>query len=142
MSSILDGVLSMSLDVYRQSDRQDPNTGAIKREWMYIKTLPCHAKGVISNSTTARNGDKQIFNNRYVNDQVIQVRTAERLTLREKITNLSDNEGNVIWLELNSPTDTPTVFEVIGTTPITDPFGQTIGYNSTMKRSESQVIGV
>lgn len=142
MFSILDGVLSMSLDVYKQSDRQDPNTGAIKREWMYVKTLPCHAKGVISNSTTARNGDKQIFNNRYVNDQVIQVRTTERLTLREKITNVSDNEGNVIWLELNSPTDTPTVFEVIGTTPITDPFGQTIGYNSTMKRSESQVIGV
>lgn len=142
MFSILDGVLSMSLDVYKQSDRQDPNTGAIKREWMYVKTLPCHAKGVISNSTTARNGDKQIFNNRYVNDQVIQVRTTERLTLREKITNISDNEGNVIWLELNSPTDTPTVFEVIGTTPITDPFGQTIGYNSTMKRSESQVIGV
>lgn len=142
MFSILDGVLSMSLDVYKQIDRQDPNTGAIKREWMYVKTLPCHAKGVISNSTTARNGDKQIFNNRYVNDQVIQVRTTERLTLREKITNVSDNEGNVIWLELNSPTDTPTVFEVIGTTPITDPFGQTIGYNSTMKRSESQVIGV
>ena len=73
---------------------------------------------------------------------MIQVRTSERLTLREKVTNIVDSSGTPIWIELNTPTDTPTVFEVIGTTPITDPFGKAIGYNSTMKRSENQVIGI
>ena len=77
-----------------------------------------------------------------MNDQVIQVRTSERLTMREKVTNIRDANDNVIWSEINFPTETPTVFEVVGTTPITDPFGNVLGYNSSMKRSENQQIGL
>jgi hypothetical protein len=142
MNSIIDSVLSMKLDVYRQLDTQNPDTGAIVKEWIYYKTLDCHAKGVVSNSATTRSSDSQIFNNKYVNDQIIQIRTSERLTIREKVTNIRDAEGNYIWTELNFPSDTPTVFEVIGTTPLTDPFGRVSGYNSAMKRSENQQIGL
>jgi hypothetical protein len=72
---------------------------------------------------------------------MLQVRTAEKITLREKITNIRDLEGNVIWEELNFPTNTPTVYELMGTTPMTDPFGGVVAYNSTVKRSENQTIG-
>ena len=132
--------MSMKLDVYRQVDSQDENTGAITKEWIYYKTMDCHAKGVISNSATTRSSDRQTFTNRYVNEQMVQIRTVERLTHREKISNIRDSKNNVIWVELNYPNDTPTVFEVIGTTPITDPFGNTLGYNTTVKRSENQQI--
>lgn len=132
----------MKLDVYRQLDTQNADTGAIIKEWQYYKTLDCHAKGVVSNSATTRSSDKQLFNNKYVNDQIIQVRTSDRLTIREKITNIRDSEGNYIWTELDFPSDTPTVFEVIGTTPLTDPFGRVAGYNSSLKRSENQQIGL
>ena len=141
MNDLIDSVLSMQLDVYRQTEIQDPDTGAIKREWSYHRTLDCHAKGVISNSATTRSSDKQVFSNKYMNDQIIQVRTSEKLTMREKVTNIRDTAGNVIWAEANFPTETPTVFEVIGTTPVTDPFGIVIAYNSSMKRSENQQIG-
>ena len=141
MFDLIDSVLSMQLDVYRQTEIQDPDTGAIKREWNYHRTLDCHAKGVISNSATTRSSDKQVFSNKYMNDQIIQVRTSEKLTMREKVTNVRDAAGNVIWAEANFPTETPTVFEVIGTTPVTDPFGTVIAYNSSMKRSENQQIG-
>lgn len=141
MYDLIDSVLSMQLDVYRQSEIQDPDTGAIKREWNYHRTVDCHAKGVISNSATTRSSDKQVFGNKYMNDQIIQVRTSEKLTMREKVTNIRDKSGNVIWSEINFPTETPTVFEVIGTTPVTDPFGTVIAYNSSMKRSENQQIG-
>ena len=141
MSSLITAMLPMKLDVYRQSDAQDENTGAIKKEWSFYKTIDCHAKGVITNSATTRSGDKQIFSNKYTNEQMIQVRTIDRLTLREKISNVRNSDNVVIWTELDFPTDTPTVFELVGTTPITDPFGKVIGYNSTLKRSENQVIG-
>jgi hypothetical protein len=141
MIDLIDSILSMNLDVYKQFEIQDPDTGAIVREWSYYKTIPCHAKGVISNSATTRSSDKQVFSNKYMNDQVIQVRTSERLTSREKVTNIKDAQGNAIWQEINYPNETPTVFEVVGTTPITDPFGTVIGYNSSMKRSENQQIG-
>lgn len=142
MQDLIQSVLPMKLDIYKQIDSQNSDTGAIVKEWQYYKTLDCHAKGVISNSATTRSSDKQIFNNKYVNDQIIQVRTEQRITTREKVTNIRDMQGNYIWVELDFPTETPTVFEVMGTTPITDPFGRVIGYNSSMKRSENQQIGL
>lgn len=141
MNSIVDSVLSMNLDVYRQSELQDTDTGALVKEWNYHRTVACHAKGVISNSSATGSGDQQVFSNKYLNDQVIQVRTAKKLTIREKVTNIRDTDGNVIWNEINYPSETPTVFEVMGTTPVTDPFGRVIAYNSSMKRSENQQIG-
>jgi hypothetical protein len=141
MNNLIDSLMSMKLDVYRQIDSQDPNTGAIVKEWIFYKTISCHAKGVISNTATARGSDRQTFDNRYRNEQVVQLRTAERLTAREKITNIRDSENKVIWTEIDYPNDTPTVFEIIGTTPITDPFGKTVGFNSSVKRSENQQIG-
>jgi len=142
MDDLIDSILSMKMDIYRQREEQDSYTGAIKRQWMYYKTIDCHAKGIISNSATTRSSDKQIFDNRYINDQMIQVRSVERITAREKVTNIRNADGVYIWTELNFPTETPTVFEVVGTTPITDPFGRTIGYNSALKRSENQGIGL
>jgi len=141
MTSIVDSVLSMNLDVYRQSEIQDTETGAILKNWNYHRTLSCHAKGIISNTATSGSGNKQVFSNKYMDEQVIQIRTSEKLTAREKVTNIRDAENNVIWQEINYPNDTPTVFEVMGTTPMTDPFGRVIAYSSSLKRSENQQIG-
>jgi hypothetical protein len=131
----------MNLDVYRQYEVQDPDTGAIVKEWNYSRTLACHAKGIISNTSTTGSGNRQTFSNKYVDDQVLQVRTSEKLTAREKVTNIRDSDNNVIWQEINYPTDSPTVFEVMGTTPMTDPFGRVIAYSSSLKRSENQQLG-
>lgn len=132
----------MKMDVYRQTDTQDENTGSISKQWNYYKTLDCHAKGVISNSATTRSSDRQVFSNKYANEQVIQIRTIDRITIREKVTNIRDSKNVPIWTELDFPTETPTVFEVVGTTPIMDPFGKVIGYSSSLKRSENQQIGL
>jgi hypothetical protein len=141
MYDLVDSVMPMFVDVYRQFDSQDPDTGSIKKEWQFDRTVPCSAKGIISNSSSSRTGDKQMMSNKYSNDQILQIRTTEKITLREKITNIRDLEGTVVWEELNFPTNTPTVYELMGTTPMTDPFGAVIGYNSTVKRSENQEIG-
>ena len=37
MNSIVDSILTMKMDVYIQQDTQDPDTGAMKKEWIY----PC-----------------------------------------------------------------------------------------------------
>jgi len=130
------------MDVYRQNDLQDADTGAIVKEWQYYKTVDCSAKGVISNSSSTRTNSIQSFGTKYTNEEILQVRTADRLTFREKITNIRDSKNNPIWVELNYPSDTPTVFEVIGSTPVTDGFGNVISYNSVLKRSENQNIGL
>jgi len=140
--NLVDSVLPLYLDLYVQTDTQDPNTGAIKKEWNYSETVPCSAKGVISNSTSSRNSDTQSLGTKYQNEQMVQIRTSSRLNVRHKITNIRDKNGVVIWTELDYPSDTPTVFEIFGVTPITDPFGTILGYNSVAKRSENQNIGI
>jgi hypothetical protein len=130
----------MKVDVYLQEDYQDQNTGAIKKSWIYSKTIPCFAKGMISNSSS-RSSDSQTLSTKYTDKQTIEIRTQSRLTYRQKIANIRDSAGNVIWFELNYPNDTPTVFEIVSSTPITDPFGTLMAYNSIAKRSENQIIG-
>lgn len=139
---IIESVLPMKLDIYVQSDSQDPETGAIKKEWNYRDTFDCYAKGIVSNSTSTRASDSQKFDNRYTNSQTIQIRTIQKLNTRHKVTNIRSKSGEYIWTELDYPTETPTVFEIVGVTPITDPFGSVIGYSSTAKRSENQQIGI
>jgi hypothetical protein len=139
---IISSVLPMKLDLFIQQDVQDPDTGSINKYFNYIETIDCYAKGIITNSISTRAADKQQFSNKYTNEQLIQIRTIEKINIRHKITNIRNKNGGYIWTELNYPTETPTVFEVIGVTPITDPFGNVIAYNSTAKRSENQVIGV
>ncbi len=139
---IVSSVLPMKLDIYVQSDTQDENTGAIKREWSYSTTIDCHVKSVIGNSTSVRGSDQQIINTKYKNEQTLQIRTINKLSLRQKITNIRNKDGKYLWTELDYPSDTPTVFEIVGTAPIMDPFGNLIGYSSSAKRSENQQIGI
>ena len=139
---LLEALLPYKLDLYIQRDSQDPDTGAILKEWFYYKTLDCSAKGMVSNSTSTRANDRQQLDNRYRNEQMIQVRTSEKINIRHKITNIRNKDNQAIWTELNYPTETPTVFEVVGVTPLTDPFGISMGYNITAKRSENQNIGL
>lgn len=141
MNTLVDSILNMKMDVYVQQDIQDPDTGAIKKSWLYSRTVPCYAKGIITNSAT-RAADKQSMGNTYVNQQMIEIRTESKVNIREKITNVRDAADTVIWTELNYPTETPTVFELMGNTPITDPFGGILGYNCLARRSENQVIGL
>ena len=141
MNNLVDSIFNMKVDVYMQEDYQDSNTGAIKKSWIYQKTIPCFAKGIISNSASARSGDNQSISTKYQNTQTIEVRTQTPITYRQKITNIKDSSNNVIWFELNYPNDTPTVFEIVSSTPITDPFGTLMAYNSIAKRSENQIIG-
>lgn len=140
--SLVDSLMPMKLDVYLQLDTQDENTGSIKKEWIFTKTVSCYAKGIVSNAGTSRSGDKQVFSNKYTNEQMLEIRTPEQITYREKIYNIRDMSGNVIWKEINYPNNTPTVFEVVSSSPITDPFGNVLGYNSVAKRSENQEIGL
>lgn len=141
MYDLANSLLPFLMDVYVQADTQDESTGAIKREWQFTRTVSCSANSTITNSSTRTAGHAQSIGKRYLNEQMLQIRTIGRITLREKITNIRDAEGTVIWEETNFPNNTPTVFEVMGVTPITEPLGGVIGYNSIIKRSESQVIG-
>lgn len=142
MFEVVNAAFSMKMDVYKQNETQNEYTGALIKEWNYYKTVNCYAKGIISNSATGRSGDRQLMNNKYEINQFIEIRTTEKVSMRDKVTNIRTEHGEIIWTELDFPTETPTVFEVIGSTPMTDPFGDVLAWNTSLKRSENQQIGL
>lgn len=142
MLSLVESVLPLRLDIYKQFTTQDPDTGGLLKQWHFHQSVACSAKGHVSNSGSGRmSNSQQDFGQRYQNTNEIQIRTEKILSYRDKITNIRDINDNPIWFENNSPNNTPTVFEIIGSTPIIDPFGTIIAYNSIAKRSENQIIG-
>jgi hypothetical protein len=137
---LVGSILSMKADVYSQIDEQDEDTGALKKTWAFTKTVSCFAKGSIS-SQGGSGMDKQKYTTRFKDTESIQIRVDQFVSHRDKITNIRNSEGKIIWFELNYPTNTSTVFEVVGNVPITDPFGNVLGYNLLAQRSENQTIG-
>jgi hypothetical protein len=140
LTDLVGTILSMKVDIYVQQDSQDSDTGALKKNWVLDRTVQCFAKGNISNSSTGRGSDRQKYGTRYRDVESISVRVGEFISHREKLVNIRSQKDETLWFELNYPTSTPTVFEVVGNTPIMDPFGSVLGYNLMCARSENQTI--
>jgi hypothetical protein len=71
-------------------------------------------------------------------EEIIKVNTLTKLPRNAKISNVRDLEDNVIWEEAEISGSPATIFEVVGSTPIIDGFGQTLEYESTLQRSDIQ----
>jgi hypothetical protein len=65
---------AMKLDVYRVQIDQDPNSGEIKRQWIYTETLPCLAKSIISSGVRSPSNDRTV-DTQYRVEEIIKVMT-------------------------------------------------------------------
>jgi len=45
-ASFITSIMNVKADIYRQTNTQDPNTGAIVRQWSYLKTVQCKVEPV------------------------------------------------------------------------------------------------
>lgn len=128
---------AMQVDLYQQIISQDDNTGEIVRSWVYVRTIQCLAKSQISSGIRTPANDKDMSKT-YDSQEIIKVMTGERLSRKYRITNIRDLDENVLWEEADIPGSPATVFEVIGSTPILDGFGQILEYESTLQRTAIQ----
>lgn len=134
--------------------RQDPETGEIIRVWEPntgttddpstpadegLETFNCIARGILDGGIRVA-GTTERWNEIY--DAVDYVRITfparVRLSRRDRITNIRDNRGNIIWREEERADQAPTVFEVTGITPVVDPFGRHIENMALLERADTQ----
>ena len=130
---------AMQMDLYRVQIAQDPNTGQVKRQWIYAETVSCLAKSIISSGVRTPSNDKTITD-KYMIEEIIKVMTLNKLPRNAKVTNIRDMNGNVLWEEAEVTNNPPTVFNVVGSTPIIDGFGQILEYENTLQRSDIQNV--
>jgi hypothetical protein len=139
---LIESTLNMKMDVYEVIVSQDENTGALVKKWGYKSTEPCLARGYIS-ETGRTGGSSEKTGERYENTERIIIETKYKTSKTQRITNIRNDRDEVIWFELISNNyDTPTIFDVMGVTPVLDPFGQILSFNISAKRSEVQKLEV
>lgn len=136
---------------------QDPDSGAIERKWVVASSVggtimpdsdldqnpalsfPCSARGFTDGGlrvvgTTERWSSRGTIQN--IDTITLKYPKNMILSDRDRITNLRDKSSNkVLWLQENGK---PSVFEVSGTTPIFDPFGNHIENSALMNIAQVQ----
>lgn len=135
-------------------DRQNPDTGEIERVWVVddsdpseagtqARTIKCMVRGVIDGGirvagTTERYTPQGVYDN--VDYAKMNVGPNEKISKRDRITNVRNDKGVLLWKEEEFD-GAPTVFEVLGVTPVPDPFGTPIEQIVLLKRAEVQQYG-
>jgi hypothetical protein len=71
-------------------------------------------------------------------EEILKVMTLVKLPRNAKISNVRDLNGIVLWEEAEISGNPATIFDIVGSTPIIDGFGQILEYETTIQRSDIQ----
>lgn len=104
-------------------------------------TFKCQARSIItgglnSQGTTQRWTSSGLYEN--VDYVELQVPRDVIVTKRDRITNITNSRGEIVWREEEHGTFEPTVFTVRGVAPSLDPFGSLMEWFILLERSEIQ----
>lgn len=134
--------------------QQDPISGAVKRNWVasdpdvvtvVTEDIPCMVEGIVDGGIRVA-GTTERFSNVYENIDWARMTFPKNVMIskRDRITNVRNAlTGEIIWKEeelstLNSGqySSPATTFDVLGVTPITNPYGQVTEYVALLQRAE------
>lgn len=131
---------------------QDQDTGAITTVWVADQNgpvagsvqahydIPCYARGY-TNLGFRSSANREVFvASQYNIIEAIQFDYPASVTLNHQsfITRIRGRKDDTDYLWTYEDTGNPIVWEVQGTTPVTDPFGKLLRYTTVLKRSEVQ----
>jgi len=135
---------------------QDPITGEIIRVWVPVSdgpdnpdtpdydptyaTIPCVARGIVDGGIRVA-GTTERFSDTYENIDFVKmwVPTNILVTKRDRITNITNGAGQVVWRdeEFEKPNESKaTVFNVNGVTPLFDAFNRHVETFILLERAE------
>ena len=139
--SFAGSIMNMNADVYVQQNTQDPSTGEITRAWVYSQTIQCRiepnkARGASTrtdNKTFGTSGD-ELYNEKFQ----LKMYGTSLLSKRWRIQNVRTNHGKPIFVEIDRTGTPDTIFEVMSSHAVLDPFGAISYYVSVLLRTELQ----
>jgi hypothetical protein len=142
-ASFIASIMNMTAQVYGQQNVQDTDTGAISRQWVFKKTIPCKIEPIQARGTNTRNDNKSFStsNNAVAEfDEGLQLKmkTLELLSKRSRIVEIRSSDGNKVFIEIDKIDQPDTIFEISSSHAILDPFGKISYYESTIHRVKVQ----
>lgn len=132
------------------SQSQDPDTGELVRVWRedtdlntagtQSKRIKCKVRGIISKTTRGEGTSTKITAAGLLEDTdyvMMDFGPHVILSKRDRITNITSRKGKLLWAE-EEISGLATIFQVMGVTPMFDPFGTHIANHALLARAEVQ----
>lgn len=134
---------------------QDPDSGAIVKRWyddastpdvderrsgLLIPNVPLMARGVIDGGIRVA-GTTERFSDTYENVDWVKATFGKntRITKRDQVTNIRNKRnGELLWREDEISGSPATTFNVMGVTPVFDPFSRLVEFAVLLERAEVQ----
>jgi hypothetical protein len=138
-TSIIASIMNMYADIYIQQNSQDPETGAIVREWVYDKTVQCKIEPIKSRGTNTK-GDNKIFTagdnakGGYDENLQLKFKGLQLLSKRWRIANIKSSDGRQVFIEIDKYGQPDSIFEVSASHAVLDPFGRLSYYEASLHR--------
>ena len=131
--------MNMTAEIHMQQSTQDPASGAFSREWVYERTIPCKIEPFKARGTSSK-GDSKSFattNNaaaEYNENLLLKVKCMELLSKRWRIHYIKSSDGFPVFVEIDRYGNPDSIFEVMSSHAVLDPFGKVSYYEATLKR--------
>jgi len=136
LNSFVSSIMNMKADIYSQQNTQDPNTGAIIRQWDYHKTIICKVEPVKVGSSTRT--DNKVFEKGqtggYSEKLQLKIKTLELLSKRYRINSIKTSSGEQVFVEIDRYGNPDSIFEVVSSHTVLDPFGKVSYHEAILQR--------
>jgi hypothetical protein len=139
LNSFITSIMNMKADIYKQQNFQDSSTGAISREWVYEKTIPCKIEPIQARGTNTK-GDSKGFSStqnaqaEYNEGLQIKLKSTELLSKRWRINTIRSSDNQQVFIEIDRYNQPDTIFEVMSSHAVLDPFGKISYYETILVR--------
>ena len=133
--------MNMSADIYKQQNKQSSSSGTVKREWVYDKTIKCKIEPLKSSGGGNRYDNKRFDigkHNEYDEKLQLKMKVIVPMSKRWRVQNVRSNDGKQVYIEIDKIDAPDTIFEVIASHAVLDPFGRISYYEVTLQRVHVQ----
>ena len=140
-NSIMASIMNMKADIYEQEYSQDPNTGAVLRQWNYAKTIQCKVEPIKVGGASTRTDNKSFKGGAegdYTEKFQIRIKCNELLSKRWRIENIRSSDNQSVFVEIDRFGEPNTIFEVTSSHATLDPFGKVVYYEAVLLRTQVQ----
>lgn len=139
-NSYISTTMMMRADIYEQENTQNPDTGAIDRHWEYKRTVKCQIQPTKTDGSSTKSDGKFYGsdNSSYKETSQLRCKFLIALSKRWRVSNIRSSDNVALFVEQDTMSKRPTIYEVVSCHAMTDPFGRLSHYDVTLERVKLQ----
>ena len=119
----------------------DENTGAVLRKWVYDHTMQCKVEPIKVAGSSTRTDNKKFMPTKegdYTEKFQLKIKCNLLLSKRWRIQNIRSSDNKPVYVEIDRLDQPDTIFEVVQSHAVLDPFGKISYYEVTLQRVHVQ----